>query len=143
MSASGSGPWNVLSGAIRKRVDEAREKHNAAEAQERQNEFDLIMEGVRAHAANGTLTDDMLEQAKGKMQKLVPKESHPLIDAFSKVMAHARDAKKRKKEQGKPQGQLTPAPVQGQPGGQQPGPGPQPSQGPVPPGTPVPQGSSG
>jgi hypothetical protein len=83
-------PWNVLSGAISKRVKEAREKHNKAEDEERQNEFSIIMEGIKAHAANGTLTDDMIQQAQAKMQKLVPKESHPLVDAFTKVMGKIR-----------------------------------------------------
>lgn len=113
--ASGGTGWNVLSGMIRKKVEDAREKHNAAEAQERQNEFDLIMEGVRAHAANGTLTDEMIQQAQDKMKKLVPKDAHPLVDAFHKVMGHVRDARKLKGQgQGQGQGQ-PPTPPPGAP----------------------------
>lgn len=134
--SQGPTPWNVLSTAIRNKVESSRAKHDAAEAQERQNEFDIIMEGVRAHAANGTLTDDMITQAQAKMQKLVPKETHPLIDAFTKVLGHVRDARRKKQQQG---------PGQGKPGGQgqSPGSGSQPSPGPSQPGTPVPPGTSG
>lgn len=118
MGASGGTGWNVLSGMIRRKVQDARDKHNAAEAQERQNEFDLIMEGVRAHAANGTLTDEMIQQAQDKMKKLTPKDAHPLVDAFHKVIGHVRDARKLK-GQGVGQGQsgpATPAGIPAKPG---------------------------
>ena len=105
--------WQVLSGMIRKKVADQRARKQAVEDQERDNEMSIIMSGVQAHAQNGTLTDDMIEQAQQKMQKLVPKDSLPIVQAWTKVIGHLHRKKQQGSQQGQGQGQ-----AQGQAQGQ-------------------------
>ena len=78
--------FEKLSDMIHDRVSEARQRKQKVEDQERDNQMKIIMSGVQAHAQNGTLTDDMIQNAQAQMQKLVPKDSLPLIEGWHKVM---------------------------------------------------------
>jgi hypothetical protein len=94
----GSGPsaWTVVSDAIQRKVHEMRERHQKAKDDELDSERQIIMDGVRAQAEAHTLTDQGIELAQAKLRKLVPKDSIPIVDAYTKVMGHIRDARKKK-----------------------------------------------
>ena len=109
----GANPWGTLSDMITKRVQDNRARKQKVEDQERDNQMKIIMSGVQAHAQNGTLTDDMIQQAQAQMQKLVPKDSIPLIEGWYKVMSMMGRARKGAKGKGNPN---TPAAAPAGPG---------------------------
>ncbi len=113
MSAANN-PWMALSGMIQKKVGEARDRKQKMEDEARENQMQIIMGGVQSHAQNGTLTDEMIQQSQEQMQKLVPKESIPVIEGWHKVMgaiSRKKRATKGQSGQGGPQagGQASPA----------------------------------
>lgn len=99
---TGNNPWAALSGMIQKKVGDARDRKQKAEDAARDNQMQIIMGGVQSHAQNGTLTDEMIQSAQEQMQKLVPKESIPVIEGWHKVMGAIS---RKKRQQGQDNGQ--------------------------------------
>jgi hypothetical protein len=97
--SAGQNPWGVLSDMIQRKVGESRQRKQKMEDEARQNQMDIIMGGVQAHAQNGTLTDEMIQQSQEQMQKLVPKESIPVIEGWHKLMGVISRKKRGQKTQ--------------------------------------------
>ena len=94
--------FEKLSDMIQGKVADARARKQKSEDQERDNQMKIIMSGIQAHAQNGTLTDDMIQNAEAQMGKLVPKDSIPLIQGWNKVMGMVSRKRGQNKQGGQP-----------------------------------------
>lgn len=97
---SGPTPWNVLSGAIRKRVNESHERAQKQKEEERQTEY-KAWEGVLTNPAS---TEEERRTALDHLRKQVPKETIPLIEGYHKMVDAMHRLKRGKSGAGK-QGQ--------------------------------------
>ena len=110
MSTTGTTPWNVLSGAIHNKVQQAKQRAQAMKDQEQQTEYkawDSVL-------TNPNSTEQEREQALTNLKKLVPKDTVPLIEGYHKVV----DLVHRKRQQKQAQGQAQAQPGTGTQSGQ-------------------------
>lgn len=115
MGDTGMTPWNVLSGAIRKKVADAQDRQQKVKDQQRDTEY-KAWDGI---LMNPNSTPEEREQAQDAMKKLVPKDVHPLIDAYHKVSDIIHSKRKQAQAQAQAQtqaqgGQAAPGQAPGQ-----------------------------
>lgn len=91
--------FEKLSDMIQSRVQDNRKRKQQAEDQARNDQMSVLMTGAMTRAQYGKLSDDQFKQFQEQMQKLVPKDSIPLIEGLGKVINLVNRKRKQSGEQ--------------------------------------------